>query len=269
MNRRLISALVAALFVSGACTLLLGRKITGSARGHVAQRQYVAASRLIAAGQVIKTEDLKKIDWPANIQLQGGFMKPEDLTGRAALYPIEAGQPIIDKDLATAGTGLGITTRIPDGMRALALRSDDIVGVGGFVFPGSFVDVLVTYRTPGNPDPVTVTVLQDAEVLAAGHQTQPDPDGKPSTVGEVTLLLAPADAQRVVLASTLGSIHFVLRNGADRKQVTEAPTLVAQFGGAPSKPASGSAHPWHPHADRPHPYVVQTILGDKSVEATF
>ena len=267
-SRRLMPALLAALVISAACTLFIGHKLSQHTGSRIVWRQYLSATRPILPGEVLKAGDLKPINWAPNQTLQGGFTKADEVVGRSTIYPIEAGQPIIDKDLASAGAGLGITTRIPEGMRAIALKSDDVVGVGGFVYPGSFVDVLVTYRTDRSPEPITATVLQDAEVLAAGHQTQPTNDGKPETVNVVTLLLTPQNAERVVLASTQGTIHFVLRNSADRQHMTDPPALLSQFGGEPPA-APVPHHVATVELARPKPYVVETITGDKSSKADF
>src|SRR5438045_8503693 len=110
--------------------------------------------------------------------------------GRALIYPLSEKEPVLLRDLAEPGSGISLSVRIPPGMRATAVRSNEIVGVAGFLYPGSHVDVLVTYTPPGgNNVPVTETVLQDVEVLTAGQTTEPDPQGKPQTVNVVTLLL--------------------------------------------------------------------------------
>ena len=216
IKRRLSSAFLVALLVSGACTYLLSRKLKLH-NAVVVTQEYVAAAAPLNAGEVLETGKLKLVQWPVSVPLVGAFLKPQDLIGRSLLYPLAEGAPILDRDLAIPGTGL--TTKIPDGMRALALRSDEVVGVAGFLFPGSHVDVLVTYRSETAPEPATATVLQNVEVLAAGSQVQPNLDGKPSSVNVVTVLVTPNDAERVVLASTQGTIHFVLRNSEDHGQV--------------------------------------------------
>jgi pilus assembly protein CpaB len=209
---------------------------------------------------------LKTVNWPASFPLNGAFLKPQDLVGRSLLYPLAAGEPILDRDLTIPG--MGLTVKIPDGMRAVALRSNEVVGVAGFLFPGSHVDVLVTYRSDASPEPSTATVLQDAEVLAAGNQVEPNPDGRPATVNVVTLLVKPNDAERVVLASAQGTIHFVLRNGADKDQVVDTPVALSQLiPGVAVKPATVS------QARRPRktaqPYVVETVLGNKQIATSF
>lgn len=265
MKRRLSSAFLIALLVSGACTFLLSRKMRLHGPAPISKQSYVAAAAELQAGQVLKAENLKLVDWPASFPLQGGFSKPQELIGRSVLYPLAAGEPVLARDLAVPGSGL--TVKIPDGMRAVALRSDEVVGVAGFLFPGSHVDVLVTYHTDKAPEPMTATVLQNAQVLAVGHEVQPSPDGKPTTVDVVTLLMNPADAERVVLASTQGSIHFVLRNGADQTQVADSPVELSQL--IPKngpKPAMAGRRGFVP---RPRRYVVETLLGDKQTVTSF
>jgi pilus assembly protein CpaB len=178
--------------------------------------------------------------------------------------------------LSNPGAGSGLSVKIPDGMRAISLRTDEVVGVAGFLLPGTHVDVLVTLHAtntaPNTPqDTITTTVLQDVEVLAAGQKIDPDPDGKATTATVVTLLVKPEEAERVVLASTQGTVHFVLRNGADRQDVDGAPVLLSQL--------SGGAPPPPPAAEKPAPrrfpvvvaktYSVETFLGSKQRMDTF
>ena len=93
----------------------------------------------------------------------------------------------------------------------------------------------MTYHTDISPDPVTALVLQDAVVLAAGHQSEPDPTGKTSDVTVVTLLLTPEQAERAVLASIQGAIHFDLRNGADSSRSGDAPMLTRPYARCPTR----------------------------------
>lgn len=236
-----------------------------------APTRYVAAARNLDAGETLKREDVTLVDWPKSMPLTGAFNKIDDVVGRAVLYPLGAGEPVLDRHLAAPGSGLGLTGKIPSGMRAIALRSDEVVGVAGFLMPGTHVDVLVTYHDTTHPDPLTATVLQDAEVLAAGHQVQPDPTGKPASVDVVTLLLAPEDAEKAVLASAQGSIHFVLRNGGDHEQADAKPVALGQLASVPSaKPAVASLPVVKkPKAPESKPWVVETLLGTKSSTESF
>ncbi len=269
-NRRLLIALVAALAVSGACTLLIGRRIGKKPRAAaVPQVTYIVAARPIAAGEVIQSASLKQVAWPKNIPLQGGFQNAASVTGRAALYPVAAGEPLLSADLAAPGSGLGIATRIPKGMRAVALRTNDVVAVGGFIYPGSHVDVLVTFGVTNNSVPLTAVVLQDVPVLATGQQTEPDPKGKPASVDIVTLLLTPEQAERAVLASEKGAIHIVLRNGTDQQQVNTPPINLDELAAMPAM----ASHAGHAAAllakPKPKRYTVVTILGNHTETSSF
>jgi pilus assembly protein CpaB len=264
--RRLAIALFVALLLSAAVTYLVSRTLGGRYRSGVPTQKYVAASRALQSGDVLKPDSLMIVDWPTTIPLQGAFTKVDDVVGRSVLYPVANGQPILDGSLAASGSGIGLTVKIPEGMRAISVRSDEIVGVAGFLFPGSRVDVLVTLRTGDAASSATQIVLQDVEVLTVGQNYEPDPQGKPQKVGVVTLLLTPEDAQKLVLAGTQGTIQFVLRNGADHDHVKAFPVQVAQL--------SGGSGPKAPVSERPRPavkrpYVVETILGDKRTTNQF
>jgi len=261
LNRRLTVAFIIALVISGIFTFWLSQRFKTRTPAPAAKSQYIAAAANMEAGQAIKAENLRLVDWPATMPLTGAFTAPQPLIGRIVLYPLGAGEPILERQLANPGSGVGLTMKIPDGMRAISLRSDEIVGVAGFLLPGTHVDVLVTMR-PANGDPVTSTVLQNVQVLATGQKTEPDPEGKPATATVVTLLVKPEDAQRVDLASTQGIVHFILRNGVDRDEFKGSPALYSELSGGPN-PVAGAAKPVRKRLQliAAKPYSVETFLG--------
>jgi len=259
-----VNALLLALLISSACTYVLSRKQTGHNQPQrVADSQYVAPSRALQAGEALKAEDLELVPWPAANPLNGAATRPAQLVGRVILYPLEKGEPILERELAAPGSVAGISSKIPDGQRAIALKSDEVVGVGGFLIPGSRVDVLVSYRTDKLPEPITATVVQDAVVLAAGQQIEPDPAGKPTAVTVVTLLLTPQDSERAFLASNQGAIHFVLRNGADRGRAAVKPVLLSQLSSGSAGGPPGAAARILPAAQKS---VIQEALPDPAKE---
>jgi pilus assembly protein CpaB len=263
--KRLLLALFFALLVSGLFTFWLSRRLARVVHADAPKKQlYVASGKPLDAGEQLKPGNLQLVAWPAATPLNGGFSKIEDVAGRIVLYPLPQGEPILERQLATAGAGAGLTAKIPTGMRAISVRSDDVVGVAGFLLPGTHVDVLMTYHSVTVPEPQTLTVLQDVVVLAAGQQIQPQADGKPISVSVVTLLLKPEDAEKLVLATSLGGIYFVLRNGADEAQAPSPPIGLTQLAGAAPKP--GAVAPINKaQQTTPKPYTVETILGDKQV----
>jgi pilus assembly protein CpaB len=269
--RRLLAALLMALVGSGLFTFWLSTRFSKPAAAAPAVQQYVAAVHNLDSGEMLQKTSLTLVNWPGNGKLDGAFVKPDDLVGRTVLYPLAAGEPILDRQLSAAGAGVGLAMKIPDGMRAISLKTDQVVGVAGFLLPGTHVDVLVTYRTPLQPDPVTATVLQDAEVIAAGQKMQPDPEGKPAPVDVVTLLVKPNDAERVTLASAQGSVHFVLRNGSDHDTVADEPAQLSELGGQLKAPVS---HEKVHKVDAPAQpvaqiYTVQTVAGGKQTTESF
>ena len=187
-----------------------------------------------------------------------------------------AKEPILKRELAVEGSGIGLSVKIPDGMRATAVRSNEVVGVAGFLYPGSHVDVLATYNPAGSSSPITQTVLQNVEVLTAGQTIEPDPQGKPQTVNVVTLLLSPEDSQKLLLTSSQASIQFVLRGGVDQAKNQINPTRMDQLlpGAKPvavpvttarKRPEQPPAAP----APAPQVYVLEVIQGTQRTVQKF
>jgi len=255
-----------AAVLAGSITYLLYRRmrLISSQRQLV---QIVVAANDLPPGITLAAKDVTLQEWPGDVPSPtGSFSKAEDVVGRPLIRSMGAKEPILQRDLAVQGSGIGLSAKIPTGMRATAVRSNEIVGVAGFLYPGSRVDVLATFTPPGGSGPVTQTVLQGVEVLTAGQTIEPDPQGKPETVNVVTLLLSPEDSQKVLLTSGLGNIQFVLRSGADQKNVDIRPTRLAQLLQpetlpAPPAPAGKKTSKRAPPAKPPTVYILEVIQG--------
>lgn len=224
-----------AAILAGGITMLLFRRL----RAGMSQRpvtQIVVAANELPPGMTLTVKDVTLLDWPSDVPLAGSFTKVDEVVGHPLIHSLGPKEPVLQRDLGVEGSGIGLSAKIPPGMRATAVRSNEIVGVAGFLYPGSHVDVLATYNVPGGTGTLTQTVLQDVEVLAAGQTIEPDPQGKPQEVNVVTLLLSPENSQRLQLASTQGTIQFVLRNGMDSKSVELHATRIDQLD-ASAKPA--------------------------------
>jgi pilus assembly protein CpaB len=235
--------------------------------------QVVASATDLPAGVALSAKDMVLIDWPTDVPLPGSFNKTEAVLGHPLIRSMGAKPPILQHDLGVEGSGIGLATKIPPGMRATAIRSNEIVGVAGFLYPGSHVDVLATYTLPGVTGSITHTVLQDVEVLTAGQTIEPDPQGKPQQVSVVTLLLSPEDSQKLQLASTQGAIQFVLRNGVDNKSVELRPTRVDQLiaTGKPAETPAPKPRPTRRITVVPSSttYVLEVIQGTKRTVHKF
>ena len=278
--RRVVVALALALALSGGVAYLLYGRLRQRGPSGPPVTKIVAAAKNVAAGSALKQDDVTLVDWPQSVLPVGTFAKIEDVIGRALIFPLSEKEPVLLRDLAEPGSGISLSVKIPPGMRRTAVRSNEVIGVAGFLFPGSKVDVLDTYTIPGSNAPQTETVLQNVEVISAGQKIQPDPQGKPETVTVVTLLLSPRDSEKLLLASSQGNIQFVLRNGSDTEQVKASPVQLADLStsGAPKPPAPPStahARVRSPRSEakklrKPEDfYTIEIIQGEKRSEQKF
>jgi len=203
------------------------------------------------------------------VALPGSYQKKEEVLGHPLIHSVGTKEPILKRDLGLEGSGIGLSTKIPPGMRATAIKSNEIVGVAGFLYPGSHVDVLCTITVPNNGGTLTQTVLQDVEVLTAGQTIEPDPQGKPQQVDVVTLLLTPEDSQKIQLATTQGVIQFILRNGTDSKTAELQPARLDQLVLMPKAAVVGKNGNKIAIKAKPTYTTLEVIQGTKSSVAKF
>src|SRR5215469_11776441 len=242
MNRRLLIILLSAFVIAAICTFVVWRMV--GARLNVAAKpqatSIVAAAKDIKIGMILAPADLTTIQVVGQPP-QGAILDPKNAIGRGVIANIYSGEPILDSRLAPMGSGGGLAATIKEGMRACAIRVDEVVGVAGFVTPGMRVDVLVSGVPPNqnggaNQETQTKTILQNIEVLSAGQDIQKDAEGKPQSVQVVNLLVTPEQAQILALAANQMRIQLVLRNPLDTKVDPVSETqLTSLFTG--SKPA--------------------------------
>jgi pilus assembly protein CpaB len=244
MNRRLVTILLAAFVVAALCSVLVYRLVgmrIASAKPQPATR-VVSAATDIKIGTVLSAPDL------TTVQIQGtvpknAILDAKNAIGRGVTSPIYANEPILESRLAPVGSGGGLAAIIKDGMRAIAVRVDQVVGVAGFVTPGMHVDVLISGVPPGaqsggGNNTQVRTVLQNIEVLSAGTDIQKDAEGKPQQVQVVNLLVSPEQAQVLALASNETRIQLVLRNPLDQKVAPVQGTAMTNLFLEQSQPAS-------------------------------
>jgi pilus assembly protein CpaB len=179
------------------------------------------------------------------------------------------GEPVFESRLAPAGSGGGLAATIPDGMRACAVKVDQVVGVAGFVVPGMHVDVLVNGVPPGQTSTtdgaITRTVLQNIAVLSAGTDIQKDAEGKPQQVQVVNLLVTPEQAQTLSLAANL-KIQLVLRNPLDTKIGQVEGNTTGQLFADATAPKHNVVHA---RKATPKLYTIEVINGSKANEQKF
>lgn len=235
MNKRFSVVLLIAFVVALLTALLLYKLITSqaSSQPQPVTAQVLVAARDLGVGTLIRDMDVKVAPWAGTVP-KGALSKKEDLIGRGVVQTIYQDEPVLEGRLAAQGAGGGLAATIPPGMRAVALRVNEIIGVAGFVVAGQHVDVLIS-GTPPNGSPggtLSRILLQNIEVLSAGQDIRKDTEGKPISVPVVNVLVTPEQAEVLNLASTETKIQLVLRNPLDREVVkTPGTALQSLFTG--------------------------------------
>jgi pilus assembly protein CpaB len=235
-------------------------------------KRIIAAAVALQPGTPITAENLTQIDWPVNVPLEGLIEKKEDIAGHVLMYAVAVKQPVLQRDLASSAS-LGLSAKIPDGMRATAVKTNEVTNIAGFIFPGSHVDVLVTLKPDNNASSTeTRTVLQNVLVLSTGTKIDPDPNGKPENVNVITLLVTPEQSEKLALAQNQGTIHFVLRNGGDAASPDVRPVDFAELAGIAKKPLEPEMKHVRQVAVAVKPlavYTVETLVNGKTTIAKF
>ena len=283
MNQRLFSVLIFAFVVSAGASLLLYRLIASRVTANAKQptAQVIVASRTLELGTLIRESDLRMGDWPGTLP-HGALLRKEDVVGRGVMAAIYDGEPVLESRLAPKGAGAGLAATIPAGMRAVAVRVNEVVGVAGFVVPGMRVDILIAGNPPGaqsSAGMVSRTLLQNIEVLSAGQNFQKDAEGKPVQVQVVNLLVTPEQAEILSLASNETRLQLVLRNPLDTQTAKTTGVALSALYGAPVKPpeaprlrAPVARVKMTPFIEPPKPaspVTVEVMNGSKRMEAKF
>ncbi len=205
--------------------------------------QVVVAARALPLGTVLGERDLKTIEWIGTAVPPGFISTPQQALSRGLITAVTENEPILEGKLAAQGIGGGLPIIIEPGMRGFSMAVDQIVGVAGWVLPSTRVDVLLTMSDiQGTREPATKVIMQNVRTLAAGQSIQQDKEGKPQTVGVVTFLLTPEQAETLALASGQGRIQLALRNTLDTALIqtrgTRQSALMGRIGAAPAARAS-------------------------------
>src|SRR4051794_37822253 len=241
----------------------------------VRSRFQVVAAHDMPTGSVIPKDYVKLVPWPASSPVEKGFTTLESVLNRGLITSVVSNEPLTEYKLAPLESGAGLPPSIPDGMRAVSLKVNEVIGVAGFVVPGTHVDVLVTLKR--GEDSISRAVVSDVQVLTAGtrYDQQKARDGQPIPTSVVTLLVAPPDAERIALAASEGTIMLTLRNPMDRTPTATAGIRTAALFGAPTpapvvKVREGRRvavpAPVTAQIEAPKVYTVETIRAAKRAE---
>jgi pilus assembly protein CpaB len=218
-NKRFFFVLAGALLFGLLAAVSVSRYLS-SAQAYTKNLNRVAVAKVaIPLGSKILPEQVTMVQFPKESTPDGTFESPEKLAGRVAIVNIAPREPITESRLAPEGTAGGLSAVIPEGYRAMTVKVDDVVGISGFIMPGTLVDVVVVID-PGDKstqDPISKIVLQNIKVLANGQNIdKPENQRDANSVKAVTLQVTPEQAEKLALASSEGKLQLVMRNSTDQ-----------------------------------------------------
>jgi pilus assembly protein CpaB len=285
MNRttRTVAAITGALAAAAVASFLVYRALERVSRpAPVDMTTVVVASRDVPAGTMLTSDDVKVVPWPATSRLPTSFSAVQEVVGRGTVDILREHEPLTASKIAARGAGAGLQPTIPAGMRAISIHVNEIIGVAGFVTPGSRVDVLVTLDdedSSARKKTMTRIVVSNVQVLTAGtryDQDQSRQDGKPIPSSVVTLMVTPDDAERVALAQNEGKINLTLRNPLDLHPTSTSGARIASLLGKQTTAPDLSDKPkprravravvLPPPAPEVKPMMVETIRAAKRTE---
>jgi pilus assembly protein CpaB len=265
-ERRIVLILVLAVVaaaVAGFSTLryLSTAPVTAVTPPSARRASVVLASRDLPVGHPVTAEDVRTVEWPADLVPSGYYSQTADVVGRGLIVGVRANEPLLASKLAEPGSGAGLPIMIPEGYRAMSIGVDQVVGVAGFVIPGTRVDVLLTIQPPGQSETVTQIILQNLTVLTAGQVTQRNDAGDPITVNVVTMMVTPQEAERLSLATSQGRIQLALRNMLDIQDATTTGIRVSGLLTTQQRRSTPVARPSGTATQREAPSTVEMYKG--------
>ncbi len=215
----------------------------------VAGDTILVATRSLRFGQPLKADDVRELKWPSGELPAGAFRTAEELLGkegelRYIMSAIEKDEPVLASKITGHGQRATLSAALSEGMKAVSIRVNDVLGVAGFVLPGDRVDILLTRVTRDQADGEQTFVdvlLQGVKVLAV-DQTADDRADKPSVVKTVTFEVTTAEAQKLTLATNVGTLSLALRNVASAGVEQTQPVTLADLGGGPMAQALKNEH---------------------------
>jgi pilus assembly protein CpaB len=247
----------------------------------IATQHAVVAAKAMPMGVRLTKESVKLVDWPARTPLQDGFTDVNSVVDRGLIAGVTENEPLTESKLAPKEAGAGLPPAIPPGMRAMSVKVNEVIGVAGFVVPGTRVDVMVILAPQNQKgDTFARVVVSNVQVLTAGtryDQENARKDGKPIPSTVVTLMVSPQDAEKIALAQSEGKLMLSLRNPLDVEPTDTKGVRVAGLFGSQPPPASAAparkkletpivAVPPPAPAPASHIYTVEAIRAAKRTE---
>lgn len=252
-NKRFFVVLVGALAFGLLAAVSVSRYLSNAQALTKDMRGVAVAKVAIPVGTKIIPEQVMMVQFPKESTPDGTFENVDKLTGRVAVVNIAAREPITDARLAPEGTAGGLSAVIPEGYRAMTVKVDDVVGISGFIMPGTLVDVVVVITpedTANGRGPISKIVLQNIKVLANGQNIdKPENEREANSVKAVTLQVTPEQAEKLALATNEGKLQLVMRSQID--QGDEQTPGVNKRGLLTGEPATKTPEPGAPKSEQP------------------
>jgi pilus assembly protein CpaB len=260
MNRqsRTLIVLLVALGAAAIASFGVYRAISSipERRVEIATKHAVVAARALPMGARLTANNVKVVGWPERTPLAGGFSSIEEVVDRGLISAVVENEPISESKLAPKEAGAGLPPSIPAGMRAMSVRVNEVIGVAGFVVPGTHVDVMAVLKGQKS-DGLARVVVSNVQVLTAGtryDQENVRKDGKTIPSSVVTLIVSPNDAERIALAQAEGQLMLSLRNPLDTEPTASSGARTAALFST-NTPVSSPPEASRDSRPRPRPVV--------------
>lgn len=284
MQSKRAFVMLALSVLAGVAAVILAARWMGQQASGERATVLVATSDL-DLGQAITAQMLQPIAWPAGTQPEGSFNDASKLEGRVVRTSIYKGEPVLEPKLAPEGTKAGLDSIIKKGHRAITVKVNEVVGVAGFLAPGSHVDLLVNIKDDRDTA-ISRVVLERIMVLAVAQEARRPEETKARVVNAVTLEVTPEQAEKIDLARNVGTLSLMLRNQVDTQDsategitrkdlfddaapVVSAPVAVAVVKKPASVRRATSPRPPAPRAPVEPTNTVELIRGIQKSSSQF
>lgn len=208
--------------------------------------------------EMFRTEQKPRLSVPSGV-----ISRFEQIQGQYAKSPILVDQPISDKLVTSVRPVTVISSKIPEGFRAVTIPVDQTTGVEGWAKPGAKVDVVLVSSASGRNE--AGTIVCNAEVLSAGANASAGPNDAPGPASTVTLLVSPEDAVTIQLAQTMGKLSLSLRGDSDGGAGGYCAKKISSVFGEPASPAVVKKKTGCVRVKRPEGGYDELCLGDGGI----
>ena len=212
----------------------------------------VLAAKSLRFGNRLSQRSLREVEWPSEAIPKGAFARISDVVNgkvrRVVLSSIEANEPVLGWKITGPGQRASLSALIAEGMKAVTIRVNDVLGVAGFVLPGEHVDILLTRtetqelgdQAPIRKNAFTDVLLQNVRVLAV-DQLADDRTEEPAPAKAVTIEVSTEQAQKLMLASSVGQLALALRSAGSTSGDVSRRIEIGNLNSTTSTPASSSS----------------------------